>query len=54
VNPWHAMFGIFPRCYITHHESMQCFSIFLNFLNYLAPLPYLGQTLAAFDVCQVG
>jgi hypothetical protein len=27
VNPWHAMFGIFPRCYITHHDCMHCFPI---------------------------
>jgi hypothetical protein len=54
MNPWHAMFGIFSRCYITHHDSMQCFSIFWIFLNSLAPLPDLGQTHGAFDVCQVG
>jgi hypothetical protein len=29
----HAMFGIFPRWYITHHDSMQYFSIFLNSLG---------------------
>jgi hypothetical protein len=54
VNPWHAMFGIFRRCYIRQHDSMQCFSIFLNFLNSLALFPDLAQTRAAFDVCQVG
>jgi hypothetical protein len=38
VNPWHAMFGIFPRCYITHHDSMQCFSIFfLIFSEFRGP-----------------
>jgi hypothetical protein len=37
VNPWHAMFCIFPRWYITHHDSMQCFSIFLNFFEFPWP-----------------
>jgi hypothetical protein len=37
VNPCYAMFGIFPRCYITHRESMQCFSIFLNFSEFPGP-----------------
>jgi hypothetical protein len=38
VNPWHGMFGIFPRWLITHHDSMQCFSNFFNFfLNSLSP-----------------
>jgi hypothetical protein len=32
VNPWDGMFGIFPRWCITHHDSMQCFSIWF-FLN---------------------
>jgi hypothetical protein len=31
VNPWDGMFGIFPRWCITHHDSMHCFSIFLDF-----------------------
>jgi hypothetical protein len=51
---WYAMFGIFPRWYITNHDSMKCFSIFWFFLNSLGPLPYLGQTRGAIDVCQVG
>jgi hypothetical protein len=25
---WYAMFGIFPRYYITYHDSMHWFSIF--------------------------
>jgi hypothetical protein len=28
MNPWHAMFSIFPRYYITYHSSMPGFSIF--------------------------
>jgi hypothetical protein len=39
VNPWDGMFGIFPRLCITHHDSMQCFSIFWFFLNSLGPPP---------------
>jgi hypothetical protein len=41
---------------VLHHTPWlhAVFFHFLNFLNYLAPLPYLGQTLPAFDVCQVG
>jgi hypothetical protein len=37
VNPWHAMFDIFPRCHITHHDSMQCFSIFFDFSEFPGP-----------------
>jgi hypothetical protein len=38
MNHWDAMFGIFPRWCITHHDSMQCFSIFFwFFLNSLGP-----------------
>jgi hypothetical protein len=37
VNPWDAMFGIFPRWCITHHDSMQCFSIFLIFFEFPRP-----------------
>jgi hypothetical protein len=33
VNPWDAMFGIFPRWCITHHDSMHCFSIFFDFFS---------------------
>jgi hypothetical protein len=55
VNPWDAMFGIFPRSCITHHDSMQCFSIFFYFFWIpQAPLRDLGQTRGAIDVCQVG
>jgi hypothetical protein len=32
-----AMFGIFPRCYITHHDSMHSFSIFWILLNSISP-----------------
>jgi hypothetical protein len=28
---WYSMFGIFPRYYITYHDSMHWFSIFLIF-----------------------
>jgi hypothetical protein len=55
VNPWDAMFGIFPRWCITHHDSMHCFSIFFEFFWIpWAPLRDLGQTRGAIDVCQVG
>jgi hypothetical protein len=37
VNPWDAMFGIFPRWCISHHDSMHCFSIFLNFSEFPRP-----------------
>jgi hypothetical protein len=33
MKPWHAMFGIFPRYYITYLDSMHRFSIFLNFFE---------------------
>jgi hypothetical protein len=54
MNPWHAMFGIFPGA--TSHTMTTCsvFPFFWIFLNSLAPLLDLGQTLATFDVCQVG
>jgi hypothetical protein len=51
VKPWDAMWCIFPRWCITHHDSMHYFSIFLNSLG---PLRDLGQTRGAIDVCQVG
>jgi hypothetical protein len=35
LNIWHAMFGIFPRHYITYHYSMHRFSIFLILLDHL-------------------
>jgi hypothetical protein len=28
LKPWYAKFGIFPRHYITYHDSMRWFSIF--------------------------
>jgi hypothetical protein len=34
---WYAMFGIFPRYYITYHDSMRWIFIFLIFLNSLCP-----------------
>jgi hypothetical protein len=37
MKPWYAMFGIFPRYYITYHDSMHWFSIFLIFFE--IPLP---------------
>jgi hypothetical protein len=37
MKHWYAMFGIFPRYYITYHDSMHWFSIFLIFLNFLCP-----------------
>jgi hypothetical protein len=39
VNPWIAMFGIFPRWCITHHDSMHYSSFFWFFLNSLGPPP---------------
>jgi hypothetical protein len=33
IKPWHVMFGIFPIYYITYHDSMHNFSIFLNFFE---------------------
>jgi hypothetical protein len=48
VNPWDAMFGIFPRWCITHHDSMHCFSIFLIFSEFPRPIlcksVWLGMT----------
>jgi hypothetical protein len=37
MKHWYAMFGIFPRYYITYHDSMHWFSIFLIFYEF--PLP---------------
>jgi hypothetical protein len=54
VNPCHAMFGIFPRCYITHHDSMQCFSIFLNLFEFPGPHSRSRSNSCCLDVCQVG
>jgi hypothetical protein len=55
VNPWDAMFGIFIRWCITHHDSMHCFFHFFDFfLDSPAPLRDLGQNHGAIDVCQVG
>jgi hypothetical protein len=31
MEPWYDMFGIFPNYYITYHDSMHWFSIFLFF-----------------------
>jgi hypothetical protein len=28
MNPWHALFAIFPRYYITYNDSMHWFSNF--------------------------
>jgi hypothetical protein len=33
IKHWYAMFGIFPRLYITYHDSMHMFYIFLNFFE---------------------
>jgi hypothetical protein len=35
LMPWYDMFDIFPRYYITYHDSMCTFPIFSNFLNYV-------------------
>jgi hypothetical protein len=37
VNPWDAMFGIFPRWCITHHDFMHYFSIFTIFSEFPRP-----------------
>jgi hypothetical protein len=37
MNHWYAMFGIFPRYYITYHDSMHWFAIFFYFFG--IPLP---------------
>jgi hypothetical protein len=34
LKPWYAMFDIFPRYYITYHDSMRWFSIFLSFFEF--------------------
>jgi hypothetical protein len=31
IKPWYSMFGIFPRYYITYHDSMRWFAMFLIF-----------------------
>jgi hypothetical protein len=33
IKPCHVMFGIFPMYYITYHDSMHNFYIFLNFFK---------------------
>jgi hypothetical protein len=33
MKPWHGMFGIFSRYYITYLDSMRRFSRFLNFFE---------------------
>jgi hypothetical protein len=33
IKPWYAMFGIFPRYYITYHDSMHWFAFFLIFFG---------------------
>jgi hypothetical protein len=47
----YAMFGIFPRYYITYHDSMHWFSIFLIFLISFAPISNISQTRGARRVC---
>jgi hypothetical protein len=37
MKPWYSMFGIFPRYYITYHDSIHWFSIFSIFFEF--PLP---------------
>jgi hypothetical protein len=55
MNPWDDMFGILPRWCITHHDSMQCFSIFLIFSEFPRPPSEIYVILGgAIDVCQVG
>jgi hypothetical protein len=44
LKPWYAMFGIFPRYYITYHESMRLFSKKKNQISF-APISNIGQTL---------
>jgi hypothetical protein len=45
---WYAMFGIFPRYYITYHDSMRW--IFIFFISF-APISNLGQTHGARRMC---
>jgi hypothetical protein len=33
IKHWYAMFGIFPRYYITYHDSMHWFANFLIFFG---------------------
>jgi hypothetical protein len=33
IKPWYAIFGIFPRYYITYHDSMHWFANFLIFFG---------------------
>jgi hypothetical protein len=33
IKPWYTIFGIFPRYYITYHDSMHWFAIFLIFFG---------------------
>jgi hypothetical protein len=51
MKPWYAMFGIYPRCYITYRDRMRCFSIFFDFLILFAPISNLGQTHGACHMC---
>jgi hypothetical protein len=51
LKPWYAMLGIFPRYYMTYHDSMRWFSIFLIFSNYFASISNLGQTRGGRRVC---
>jgi hypothetical protein len=34
LKPWYAKFVIFPRYYITYHDSMHWFSIFLIYFEF--------------------
>jgi hypothetical protein len=48
---WYAMFGIFPRYYITYHDSMRCFFNIFIFLISFAPILNLGQARGVRCVC---
>jgi hypothetical protein len=39
MKPWYSMFGIFPRYYITYHDSMRWFAIFRFFFG-IPSLPF--------------
>jgi hypothetical protein len=55
MKSWYGMFGIFSFHYITYHDSMRRFFIFLIFLQILfASISNLGQTRGARRVCLVG
>jgi hypothetical protein len=44
MKHWYAMFGIFPRLYITYHDSMHMFYIFWIFWTTFGWISNIGQT----------